>query len=582
MFLTIMSFAVAFMLSCRKEEGYTGFVDPSEIESTEMSLTTDKAVYMPGEEVIFTAKNPSTGTMTVRYCHMGHVVDSHSLTSDTWSWTVPADDYKGYMVEVCLTSAQGDQVLATIGVDVSSDWNRFPRYGFLSYFPDMSEVECEQVIAKLNRLHINGVQFQDWHYKHHWPLGGTADAPMETYLDIANRHTSLNTLKNYIASIHSHGMKAIFYNLCFGALDDAEDDGVKKEWFLFNDSGHQDHNIHELSAPFKSSIYLVDPGNAEWQEYIGRRNDDIYSVLDFDGYQIDQLGDRGTLYRYDGSPVQLDKAYPSFINAMKMRHPDKDLIMNSVTSYGAEEIVGTGNVAFAYNEVWENDYSDLRDIIENNYSYSQSENLPTVFAAYMNYNKASSYGVFNTPGVLLTDAVMFALGGSHLELGEHMLGMEYFPNNNLSMSSELETSIVRYYDFLTAYQNLLRDGGKFNDIPVSVASEELYIKGWAPECGFITTICREMEGFQVIHLINFTDADSVSWKDADGTMPEPDLIGEFEVTVNAESGVKNVWMASPDISFGAHMNLDFAESEDGGIKVRIPSLKYWNMIVLEY
>ncbi len=34
----------------------------------------------------------------------------------------------------------------------------------------------------------------------------------------------------------------------------------------------------------------------------------------------------------------------------------------------------------------------------------------------MNYNKADNRGEFNTPGILLTDAVMFALGGSHLEL----------------------------------------------------------------------------------------------------------------------------------------------------------------------
>ena len=38
--------------------------------------------------------------------------------------------------------------------------------------------------------------------------------------------------------------------------------------------------------------------------------------------------------------------------------------------------------------------------------------LNTVFAAYMNYNKADNRGEFNTPGILLTDAVMFALGGS--------------------------------------------------------------------------------------------------------------------------------------------------------------------------
>ena len=54
----------------------------------------------------------------------------------------------------------------------------------------------------------------------------------------------------------------------------------------------------------------------------------------------------------------------------------------------------------------------------------------------MNYNRADNTGEFNTPGVLLTDAVMFALGGSHLELGDHMLCKEYFPNDNLEMDEE--------------------------------------------------------------------------------------------------------------------------------------------------
>ena len=40
-----------------------------------------------------------------------------------------------------------------------------------------------------------------------------------------------------------------------------------------------------------------------------------------------------------------------------------------------------------------------------------------------------------------------------------MLCKEYFPNENLTMSEELKTAMVRYYDFLTSYQNLLRDGG---------------------------------------------------------------------------------------------------------------------------
>ena len=67
----------------------------------------------------------------------------------------------------------------------------------------------------------------------------------------------------------------------------------------------------------------------------------------------------------------------------------------------------------------------------------------------------------------MTNAVIFAFGGAHLELGEHMLGKEYFPNSNLAMKSDLQKALPAYYDFMVAYQNLLRNGGSFSVVSVS-------------------------------------------------------------------------------------------------------------------
>lgn len=498
-----------------------------------------------------------------------------------WTWTAPDNDFTGYLVEVYQKSSEGETTLATIGVDVSSDWTRFPRYGFLSSFGDIPQSGIEGVIDNLNRHHINGVQFQDWHYKHHWPLGGTRENPLESYLDIASRTTKLSTLKAYIEKIHSCGMKAIFYNLCFGALDDAAQDGVNERWYIFSDNNHTNKDVHALGAPFKSSIYLLDPANTEWQEYIGERNDDVYAVLDFDGYQIDQLGNRGTRYDYDGNQVNLPAGYASFINAMKTLHPQKRLVMNAVSGYGAEQIAGSGKVDFCYNEMWnsEDQFTDLRSTIEANDSYSGGT-LKTVFAAYMNYDLANNMGTFNTPGVLLTNAVIFALGGSHLELGEHMLCKEYFPNSNLGMSEELQEAMVAYYDFLVAYQNLLRDGGSLNEVNVTSADGKLNFAPWAPSLGNVVTLGRKVGTRQVVHLLNFSQANSLSWRDLNGTMPEPQLVESFAVDITTADPVERVWMASPDIDGGAVRELPF-ENTATGVRITIPSIKYWDMIVLE-
>lgn len=573
--------------ACQKELGYTGFVDQDAAASAEISLSTDKAVYKAGETVNFSASSMPEGAIYVRYKHLGEQLGTEqALTGNTWTWTAPAEDFKGYMAEVYQKSTEGDRILATIAVDVSSDWSRFPRYGFLAAFGEMDAETCDGIVRDLNRLHINGVQFQDWHWKHHWPLAQdkVTGAPLETYIDIASRNTSLQTLRNYIASCHKYGMKAIFYNLCFGALDDAGEDGVKDDWYMYKDQDHQTIDMHELGAPFKSSIYLVNPANAEWLSYIGEKTDDVYETLEFDGYQIDQLGGRGTLYDYNGEEIDLAAGYAAFINEMKQKQPEKDLIMNAVSSFGAQQILGTGKTAFAYNELWESEaqFSDLKKVIDANISYG-GENMKTVFAAYMNYDKANNPGSFNTPGILLTDAVMFALGGSHLEMGEHMLCKEYFPNSNLGMSAELENAIIAYYDFMTAYQNLLRDGGTFNDVAVSSSDGTYAFKSWEPAAGNIITLAKEVGNRQTIHFLNFLNADSTSWRDLNGTMPEPSEVNNLSVTIQLPENktVESAWTASPDIECGASRTLAFTQ-EGQTVTLVVPSLKYWDMLVLEY
>ena len=550
--------------------------------SLAVSLSTDKACYNPGETVTFTAVGTIPADAKVRYRTQAEVVAEQAASGQTWTWTTPDADFTGYLVDVYRTESDGSEtVLGTIGVDVSSDWTRFPRYGFVATF-DASKTAygvIEQEMAFLNRCHINGVQFQDWHNKHHWPLGGTRENPEAVYKDIANRDVYTSVIKKYIDVQHAYGMKAMFYNLCFGALSDAAQDGVKEEWYLFKDTKHSQKDSHDLPDSWKSDIYLVNPANKEWQQYIGDRNDDVYANFDFDGYQIDQLGDRGNLYTYDGGKANLQLGYESFVKAMKERHPDKRLVMNAVSSYGTYSIA-QGDVDFLYNELWdsESSFSSIRDIIHNNELYGR-HNLQTVFAAYMNYTKADNPGEFNTPGVLLTDAVMFALGGSHLELGDHMLCKEYFPNNNLTMSQELRDAIVRYYDFMTAYQNLLRGGGVETEAGVSSTSD-VKVAAWPPVIGNVAAFSRQVGDKKVVHLLNFIDADNLSWRDMNGTMPEPRLVEGLPLRMKATAKVNKIWVATPDALGGAVQELPFRQA-GGEVVFTLPSLKYWTMIVVE-
>jgi dextranase len=254
--------------------------------------------------------------------------------------------------------------------------------------------------------------------------------------------------------------------------------------------------------------------------------------------------------------------------------------MNAVNQFGQQNSIGRAPVDFMYTEVWtgHEGYKDLATVIQNNADYSGGKN--TVLAAYLNYKKAESPGSFNTPGVLLANAVIFAFGGSHLEMGEHMLGKEYFPNNNLAMNDDLQKAIISYYDFLTAYENLLRDGGNFNNVTVTCTNGKFGTTNWPPQSGKVAVQGKKVGEKQVLHLINLANATSFDWRDTNGTQPMPATFSNAELEVNVSGSISKVWVASPDVNHGLPQLLTFTQQGDK-VKFTLPVLKYWNMLVIE-
>ncbi|WP_339289785.1 glycoside hydrolase family 66 protein [Paenibacillus sp. FSL E2-0201] len=580
------------LLACFMTLAVSGCRPISEISAVQVvsqggvkALTTDKANYKPGESVSFSLQLSSPAPkaeLIIQYRHLGEKIGSQKVKTDegqaSWSWTPPKEDYKGYMVEVFVSRDYKITDQMNIAVDVSSDWSKFPRYGYLSDFPSMGQGQVEKAIERLNRFHINGIQFYDWQYKHHDPIKTFDGKPAKEWEDIASRKISFNTVKSYINLAHSRNMRAMNYNLIFGAYEDAAKDGVSKEWGLFKDRDLTDQDKHPLPG-WISDIMLYDPSNPEWQSYLIAKEKGVLEHLPFDGWHVDQLGDRGTLYNSEGQIVKLPQAYVSFLKAAK-KELDVDYVMNAVDQYGQGLLAALAPVDFLYTEVWSYpEYGDLKEVIDSNNRAGRNK-LNTVLAAYMNYEHSKSgQGMFNTPGVLLTDAVIFASGGSHLELGENMLSNEYFPNKNLSVPPELEAQLIRYYDFLTAYQNILRDGLKNLELKVS-GSADVEIKP-QPEQGRIWSFTKHKADTDIIHFINFIGATTMEWKDNQAEQAEPPELEKVDVVFPAKRKVSKVMFASPDYYQGSPIILKF-EQKDGNVFLQLPKLKYWDLITVEY
>ncbi len=550
------------------------------------SVGTDGARYAPGDTVEFSvtlSSTPGNSIIYVRYSHLDETVTQDSLTVDSsgqmnWVWVAPADDFQGYMVDLFLF--QNGILLdhASIGVDVSSSWARFPRYGFLSSYPYMTQAEMDSIVGVLNRYHINGIQFYDWQYKHNMPLKGTPQSPAPTWNDIANRTNFFPTVMGYIQSAHKYGMAAMSYNLLYGAYADADQDGVNVQWSLYKDANHQTREVLQLPSGWASSIYLMDPSNEQWRSYLFSQEKNAFEVFPFDGWHIDQLGDWGTMYNYAGQPIVVSNAFTSFIQEAKS-YLNKEMVMNAVNQYGQTNIA-QAPVDFLYTEVWDPsvNYADLVSIINRNSSYCNGR-LNTVLAAYMDYDLANSTGWFNTPGVLMADAVIFAAGGDHLELGEHMLCKEYFPNANLQMTDSLRQALVHYYDFLTAYENVLRDS--LQTMPVTLSTSSPVSISPVQSLGTVWYFSEYRGNRQVVQLLNYVDARNLLWRDKDGTQTEPDTITNLQLSIPTNQSVKKIWLASPDFDGGSPDDISFSQ-DTNVVSFTVPRLKYWDMLVIEY
>ena len=549
------------------------------------SIQTNKARYNPGDDVTFSLRLNSTSSnwrLNVRYRYLFDIIGTDNYTASsgthTWQWHVPDYDFRGYLVEIALVSDTTLIDAATIGVDVSSEWSKFPRYGFLSKYPRLNQSEIDNTLATLNRYHINGLQFYDWHYKHHMPLRGTPENPAASWPDIANRTNYFSTIENYILTAQRYNMKTMAYNLLYGAMENASQDGVSDEWCLFTDPNRSNKDYLDLSF-WGHYIYLMDPNNRDWKDYIFEKMQQVYQALDFDGWHIDQLGDRGTRWNYQQQPVIIRNAFKTYLSEAQ-HYLNIPLITNAVNQYGQEEIAQSP-VDFLYTEVWSpnDNFADLAQIITDNRNYSNNS-LNSVLAAYINYDLSGSPGRFNPPAVLMADAVIFAFGGAHLELGEHMLAHEYFPNDNLQMPDELQEALIRYYDFLVGYQNLLRDGGDFINPGLS-SQGPISLHEWPPQRGWVTTMSRKIGSRLVFHLLNFLNASTLEWRDNSGTWRAPAEVTDLALTFTSQDTVRYIWAASPDINNGSPTALSFTQHGET-VTFHLSYLKYWQMIVVEY
>lgn len=572
-------------------------------------LSKDKAMYKPGDPVTLTIEIESgirgiqEGLVQIVVKHLETEIGSplerpfNLQKKDQFIATVeldlPMDDFKGYLVDVSIYDGGNIVAEETIGIDVSSTWVKFPRYGYVWDFRE--NVDTTRRINYLKDHHINAIQYYDWKYRHHQPVAPELDV----WDDWSGRKISAETIRKYIADAKKYNIVSMAYNMIYATTKGYEKDGVKQEWALYfaddnpRGEGHFMFKMSENSPTGINHLYFFDPSNKEWQAYLFEQQNKVFDHFNFDGWHGDTVGEWGKMKTSDGRELYVKDTYTEFLNAAKKAIGDKFLSFNPVGAQGIEN-VNISDVDVLYAEIWPWDrdqdgelydsYYSLKKQIERSRKESGGKSL--VVPAYMcyEYGEENPGATFNTAAVVLTSSTVYAAGGSKIELGddEKMLSHEYFPAQHLEMNEELKRRMKKLYDFIVAYENLLRDGQVETDNTIEISDYPTSIKG-DPEA--IWTFCKQDEQYEIIQMINLLGVSTNDWRASHGEKETPTKVSDVKVTYYYTHPIKEVYMASPDVEGGRTKQLTFTKGEnDYGpyIEFTVPSLEYWNMVYMKY
>lgn len=562
-----------------------------------MVCRTEKSMYAPGETAVVCLENLPAEATALR-------ARLYSLERCVWDWQLPASkrfplslpdaDGRGYALEVeALDEEQNVLTSAFTAVDVSSSWTKFPRYGYVWDFTPSADAESKA--DEMARYHLNGVQFYDWQYRHHRPLADD----LSGWRDWSGRWISGDTVRAYLRAAHDRGMACMAYNMIYAANETylTDGSGVQADWRLVRANGADFTCDMDAKLGPVGVLQYFNLLNPDWQSYIFAQENRVFEAFDFDGWHGDTIGENGPMrtadggplgYDADGKPIYLVKdGYTAFLNAAKVAIGDKYLAFNPVGAQGIEN-VNVSAVDVLYTEFWPWDRNANGRLYDDYYTLhrtilgacEQSGGKSLIVAAYVNYRNPKA--AFNPASVRMLDCVVFASGGSRIELGNggNMLSDEYFPaDGKKRMDDGLRSAVGRLYDFLVAYENLLRDGQR----PVSrtVRLENLPVSTDG-RSDTVWCFAKADSSTEIYHFLNLTGTDD-GWRDEEQTKKPPIAHENVKTRLYTDYLVREVWLASPDGESPLPLPLEFQTGRDANgayAEFTQPALEYWNLIFL--
>lgn len=546
--------------------GLTGDLSTAATLTSELLPT--RTSYRPDQPVEIEVRDLS-GPATLSLWRMGEPVAEYPVPAGGIV-SLGALAAGGYGVE--LTAADG--TIARTAVEVVADARSVLRYGFVVDFrPDRNPAAVQD---NLRRLHLTGVQFYDWAYRHADLLGGGP-----RYTDALGQPVSLDTVRALIEACHRVGSDALGYAAVYAVGPD--------EWPKWQ----HDALLTATGKPYALGdfLFILDPARQDWLEHFSADLTAATEQVGFDGFHLDQYGYPKRAHRPDGEVVDVADSFRTMIAAVRDALPQSRLVFNNVNDFPTWATASSPQDA-VYIEVWP-PHVGLEHLAHvATRARAEAGGKPVVIAAYQHvYDTVEAESADRATA--FTMATLWSHGASHLLCGEadRILVDPYYVRNH-PVSDSTASLLRRWYDFAVEHGELLGPGdiddvtgsyaGSYND-DLDVSYQGATVQNQA-QAG---TVWRRITNVRtadqkpdqlVMHLINLSGQDDTRW---DAPRQHPGDVGPGTVRIRRVGpGLPRVRYADPDrqsrlVDVEVTAAGDFATAQ-------LPAPHLWQLVVIDY
>ncbi len=493
-----------------------------------------RAFFRPGERVQLQIKLDSAveGVVKVTVYHLGAVITTWKAVLNgegVIEGEVPPEAGRGYMAHV---EAQGQQAFTAF--DVLDRWTQAPRYGYLFDFKSgRTNEDMIQTLDHLLNLHVNGLQFYDWQYRH-----DTLMPPQDEFVDPLGRSQSIATVRSLIHAAHQRGMAAMPYTAIYAASPTFA--AMHPAWELYDQAGQ----VVDFAGGFLKLMNM----SSGWQQHFVEECAKVLAALPFDGIHVDQYGEPRTGADVNGQPVDIAAGFAETLSSLRPVVPaEKTVLFNLVHNWPVEKIAD-GPLDFWYSELWP-PVTNLTQLWETIRDNRRLNPRPAVLAVYVPPDWEAT--------VLAAHSTILAAGGSHIAHGEHgtYLSDPYFPKA-VAPSPSLAAQLQQLADFAVAYENALVFAEDVTDQWI----ERITVNGERWQAGRVIV---HRVGKQLF--INLLPVQG-HWNEH---LTAPDAASTVTLELDIQT-VKNLWSASPEAPRPKRLS-----------NLRSLPVQYWLMVFIE-